>query len=373
MRYLLAIVSAGVILALAGCTGPATYRYANHILIPPGVKNAAVAQRTVTVPLAASCSSSEDGLRMEKRGQTVRVTVQFAPLATHQPGWLSTWGTSLERSGCVAIGEGAVLAARVAELVPLDTKAVHNLLHPSAAIAGYMDLGPEYRLKVVGPILREGAPPGASAIGSAQTTSGDGGKLTVEMHASKDFLGYETAWFGIQPFAGRPGAQIVFLSAEDNMQGKPSPANKPRLDYFKFSPDAAYYRLFYLTRISQADHDLAVLTAPTRAELEEQTRRFAADPSICSSTAAGSCVLIPRESAVVPHIIVTAAGSEIPVIAGGTVRDALKAAGVAQPAAVLPTLQVRRRYAGGLAPVVFNPSQTEILDLPLSGGEVVRW
>jgi hypothetical protein len=310
---------------------------------------------------------------MERRGRAIRVTIKKDSLLAHPPGWLSSWGTSLEKRGCLGVGEGGALAARVTELMPLDPGAAFNLLHPSILTAGYVDLGPEHRLKVVGPILREGTPSGASAIGSAGQTTESGGKLTVELRASKDFLGYETAWFGIQPLAGRPGARIVALSAEDNLQGKLSHPDKPRLDYFQFGPDAAFYRLFYLTRISQADHDIAVLAAPTKVELEEQTQRFAADPGICATGASGKCILIPRESAVVPHIVVTVAGSEIPIVTGGNVREALKAAGITQPTDVLRTLQVQRRYAGRLVPVLFSRSQPEILDLPLAGGEDIRW
>ncbi|HYL77860.1 MAG TPA: hypothetical protein VEU96_26850 [Bryobacteraceae bacterium] len=367
------LILAALLLLLAGCAGPATYRYANHILIPPGVKNAAVSQRAVTIPVAASCSSSEGGLDMSNRGRAVHVTVKTAPLLAHPPGWLSSWATSLEKRGCLRIGDGGVVAARVVEAVPLDPRAAFNLIHPSVLTAGYVDVGPEHRLKVVGPILREGAPPGASAISSAAApVAGNDGKLTVTLHSSKDFLGYETAWFGIQPLADRPGARIVALSTEDNLGGKLTHPSKPQLDYFQFPADAAFYRLFYLTRISRADHDIAVLAAPTQAELEELTQRFAADPEICASIA-GRCILIPRESAVVPHIVVTAAGSEIPVVTGGTVRDALKAAGVPKPEAVLPTLAVQRRYAGRPVPVLFNRTQPEILDLPLNGGEDIRW
>ncbi len=373
MRWFAIILAAGLLLAMAGCAGPATYRYANHILIPPGVKSAAVSQRTVTVPLPASCSASEGGLDMARRGHGVRVTIKTAPLLAHPPGWLANWGTSLEKRGCLRIGDGGVLAARVVEAVPLDPRAVFNLVHPSVLTAGYVDVGPEQRLKVVGPILREGAPPGASAISSpGAQVAGNDGTLTVTLRTSKDFLGYETAWFGIQALAGRPGARIVVLSAEDNVEGKLTHPSKPQLDYFQFPADAAFYRLFYLTRISRADHDIAVLAAPTQAELEELTQRFAADPEICA-TIAGRCILIPRESAVVPHIVVTAAGSEIPVVTGGTVRDALKAAGVTTPSTVLQTLQIQRRYAGRLAPVLFNRSPPEILDLPLAGGEDIRW
>ena len=235
MRWPSLILAAGVLLHLAGCAGPATYRYSNHILIPPGVKSAAVSQRTVMIPVTASCSASEGGLALESRGRAIRLTVKTAPVVAHPPGWLSTWGTSLEKRGCLRIGDGRVVAARVVEMVPLDPRAAFNLVHPSVLSAGYVDLSPENRLKVVGPILREGAPSGASAISSsAAQVAGNDGKLVVTLRASKDFLGYETAWFGIQPFAGHPGARIAPLSAEDNVGGTLTHPSKPQLDYFQF-------------------------------------------------------------------------------------------------------------------------------------------
>ena len=357
--------------ALTGCAGPATYRYANHILIPPGVKTPTVPRRSATVPVAAKCSASENGVQMKQRGGSVRVTVEPAGLLEHPAAWLSTWVTSLEKNGCLGVGDGATVATRVTEIVPLDPRAGYNLLHASATIDGYVDVGPENRLKVVAPIMREGAAPGASAISGPAQVSGEGGKINVAMRASKDLLGYETAWFGIQPLAGKPGSRVVFLSAEDNMDGKVSNPEKPRFDYFQFAPDSAFYRLFYLTRISRADHDLAVLAAPTKAELEDRTKRFAENPDVCATL--GSCVLIPRESAVVPHILVMAAGKETAVVSGGTVRDALRAASVNDPAAVLKSLQVDRKFNGKPTPVEFDRTSQDILGLPLLGGEVIRW
>jgi len=368
MRFLLIAAAAA---ALTGCAGPATYRYANHILIPPGVKTPTIPQRSATVPVAANCSASETGVQIKQHGQSVRVTVEPSPLLEHPTAWLATWLTSLEKNGCLRVGDGAIVASRATEIVPLDPRAAYNLLHASITIDGYVDVGPENRLKVVAPIMREGAAPGASAIGGPAEVSGAGGKINVTLRASKELLGYETAWFGIQPLSGKPGSRIVFLTAEDNMSGKVSNPEKPRVDYFHFAPDSAYYRLFYLTRISRADHDLAVLAAPTKAELEDRTRRFAADPDVCASI--GSCVLIPRESAVVPHILVSAAGKETAVVSGGSVGDALKAAGVANPSTVLSTLQVDRKYNGKPTAVQFDRSKQEILGLPLLGGEVIRW
>jgi hypothetical protein len=371
------IVLGGVILGSAGCAGPATYRYANHILIPPGVKSAAVPERTATLPVSSRCSKTEGGVRIQPRGRSTRVTVQATALLAHPPGWLAGWGLALEKSGCVKPGEGSLLAARIAELIPADPKAVYDLLHANMLTTGYVDLGPEVRLKVLGPILRSGAGPIASAIEPSSSepprSSRRSRRANMDVRAAADFLGFETAWFEIKPNASEAGAQIVFLSAEDNTAGKVTRASAPHLDYFKFVDGAAYYRLFYLTRISAADHNIAVMAAPTMSDLEEQTKRFAADPSFCTGANSSMCVFIPDQVAVQPHFIVTVRGSTVAVPISGKLQDALKAAGVTQPETVLPTLTVQRRYAGALVPVTFNRSHPDILDLLLQGGEDIRW
>ena len=50
----------------AGCAGPPAYRYVNHVLIPPAVKQAGLTQRTVTIPIAAKCGVSEDGIQFAR-------------------------------------------------------------------------------------------------------------------------------------------------------------------------------------------------------------------------------------------------------------------------------------------------------------------
>jgi hypothetical protein len=370
------IVLGGLILASTGCAGPATYRYANHILIPPGVKSAAVPEQTAMLPVPSGCSKAEDGVRIQQRGRSTRVTVKPTALLAHPPGWLAAWGIAVEKSGCVKPGDGSLLAARIAELIPADPKAAYDLLHANVLTTGYVDLGPEYRLKVLGPILRSGAGPVASAIEPSSSEPSRGARRSrranIDMRAA-DFLGFETAWFEIKPNVNEAGAQIAFLSAEDNTAGKITRQSAPHLDYFKFEDGAAYYRLFYLTRISAADHNIAVMAAPTKGDLEEQTKRFVADPSFCTGATSRMCVFIPDLVAVQPHLVVMVRGSTVAVPVGGKLQDALKAAGVTQPETVLPTLTVQRRYAGGLVPVIFNRSQPEILDLLLLGGEDIRW
>jgi len=261
--------------------------------------------------------------------------------------------------------------ASIAESLPIDPAAANGLLHPDVLRGGYVDLGPHNRLKVVSPILREGAPKGASALETKTTPAGEN-KINVEVKTSADFLGYEMAWWNLE---ARPGGGVHFAPgpAEAQIQGKSTQEARSRFDYFHFAPEAAYFRLFFLTRISTADHDIAILSARNATRLDEETKALNQNPSDCGKPAMPMCILVPQEVAVVPHIVMTVNGKETPVLAGSRLRDAILAGGEKNPARVLATLSVERFYAGVLTRVDFDRSSPAILDLPLSGGERIAW
>ena len=372
-----------VLLAATGCArhaGPLTYRYVRQenarILIPPGVADAATSQRIFTFRTSAArgakCAVSENGVDIRSRRRELRITVNRQPLLTAPPGWLATWAGSLEKRGYLAPNEGGPLATRIAESLPIDPVAANALLQPDVLRGGYVDLGPHHRLKVVSPIFREGAPSGAPSI-EATAVSGNNRTLTIDLKASADFLGYETAWFTVEPRADRSGVRFSAGPAELHIADKLTEEAQPRFNYFRFAPDAAYFRLFFLTRISRADHDIAILSARTRAELDEQTTRLEENAAACGTPAQPLCILVPKEVAVVPHIAVTVNGKELAILAGSRVRDAIMAAGEKNPQRALATLAVQRFYSGALTSVNFDRTVPDILDLPLSGGEDIRF
>jgi hypothetical protein len=196
--------------------------------------------------------------------------------------------------------------------------------------------------------------------------------LTVK--ASADLVGVETAWYAVEADVKRPGAHIVFLSAEDRMGDSVSHPDRPRLDFLHFAPNAAYYRLFTITRLSQSDHDTLVLAAPTPSILAEETKSLEADSSQCGVLAvSGACVEVPHDTALAKAPMVKVNGKELAVVGNGTVLDVLLSAGITQPKSVLETLHIERLYLGRLTPVVFNRANLDVLNLPLSGGELLHW
>src|SRR5579871_5104069 len=111
-----------VLVLATGCGAPRAYRYADRVLIPPGVREAEIPERSVTLPLTASCHAESEAVRLRPAGRQVRVTVKPAVLRVEPAGWLEDWALSLEKRGCIPAGDGAVLAAQAAEIAPLEPR-----------------------------------------------------------------------------------------------------------------------------------------------------------------------------------------------------------------------------------------------------------
>ncbi len=226
-----------VLILITGCSGPRTYRYADRVLIPPGVRKTEISERSVTFPLTVKCHAESDAVLLRPVGRHVRVTVKPVMLRAEPAGWLENWALSLEKRGCIPVGDGAVLAAQGAEIVPLEPRVALSLLHLPER--DYVDLNAGSRLKAIGPLFREGAKPDTRTIESSLLADG-----TLTVNGSPDLVGVETAWYSIEADKNRPGAQILFLSAEDRMGDVVTHPDRPSLNYLHFAPDAAYYRLF---------------------------------------------------------------------------------------------------------------------------------
>jgi hypothetical protein len=306
---------------LTGCAfhKPAlrTYRLvkqnASEILIPPGVAGPDVAQGAFTADVIERrvlCPPAPGIVALTVRKKRVVVTVNRNMLVRQPPGWLSAWTAGLEEQGCVAPGGGLRLADWIAESLPLTPDAAFHLLHPSPGQTGQVDLGPQTRLQLVSPILREGASPDAPLLETVETT-GSGYTLNVTARATGNAIGYETAWYAVRAKTCGVGFMIAPLDAERNIQGKTEHRSQPAANYLQFPPDAAFYRLFYKT--DQTEFTALVVGARTRPELEQDGEML------------------------------------------------------------LPRLAVSRLYHGRPAPVKFDRSSPAILDLVLTGGETISW
>ena len=159
----------------------------------------------------------------------------------------------------------------------------------------YVDLQPGWRLRVVTPWLASG---GYRLQLSDQQTSGN----TVTLTGGEDLIGYETAYYAVMP-GERGGVRIEFGSAELTKDGETSLEPHPQPWRLHLPANARFVRLVYLTRLSQADHDMAVVAADDREVLDTLTREVQANPSsACGSDDRRSCSWVPAGIAVRPEM-----------------------------------------------------------------------
>jgi hypothetical protein len=335
------------------------------VLIPPGVAKPDLATRTFALDLAAGHGPCPPSIRV--KGKRVFITVTRDMLLQQPQGWLTTWAARVESQGCIAPVEGIVLAARIAESLPLDPAFAFHLLYPNDRQSGLVDIAPPVRLQVVSPILRDGAAPDAPIV----DTFGNGNSLTVTLESSDNLIGYETAWYAAQSRTAGVGFTISPLYAERHMKDATERRAQPATNYLQFPSDAAFYRLFY--KSGQTDFTALVVAAPTRAELDRRTGILNTAAASCDKLNGELCVAIPRRVAINPMIPVTVNGAEVMVAWGANVAEAIRNSGERQPEAVLPQLAISRIYHGHPTPVDFDHTSPDVLKLNLTGGEILSW
>jgi len=342
------------------------------VLVPPGVASPDLNRRTFVAQIAPGKGpcAAEGGIRIDSLRKKLRVTVdRDALLEQRQPGWLAGWSIRAEAQGCIAPGRGQDLAKLILESTPLDSAVASRLMY-AGLMSGYVELGPENRLEVHSPILREGTQADAPLVEPVKVT-GEGYRIDVDLKLAPSVIGFETAWYGIARNAGRIGYHFVPLSAERNIQGVVERAPGPATNYFQFPPQAAFFRLFHK---SEANDVLAfVIAGATREDMDARANQVGNDPAACAKTL-GMCLALPRRVGVNPFLTVSVNGSDVNVsLPGARVAAALQAAGVKNPGAVLAGLRVTKLFHGKPAPVEFDARSSEILNLQLTGGERISW
>jgi hypothetical protein len=355
--------AAPLLLLTTGCAvkTPATWRLAGPVLTPPGVAGT-VGQRTFTVPRDASRGECPQGeaVTLQGRKGNLKVTVNRAALEKQPKGWLADWTARAESGRCVAAGGGPALAARVVESLPLGVGTSFRLMRSDDVRAGYVDLGPENRMEVISPILREGAAEDAPLI-EESGVAGTDRAIEVTLKASPDLIGHETAWYSFQPKAGG-GTRIAALSAESRVRGVVVAQTAPAKNYFAFGPEIGFYRLFY-----KADQTEVLVGATSREKLP-------LDLDGCGKPGGPTCVNLPKRVGVNPYLtaMVNDKVLPLPIHLPASLRTVIQTA-KAKPEAVLPTLTIRKPFAGKMAPVEFDRTRQDVLNLVLTGNEEIRW
>lgn len=369
---------AAVLAAATGCVhraGLTDYRLLRldqgQVLLPPQVAASDLAHRTFIAGIPAGkgpCPAETGPIQIRLSGKRIRVTVDREALIKEPLAWLSDWAIRAESQGCARTGDGERLAHIIVESIPLDSAVASRLLSP-APTRDYVELGAVNRLQVNSPIMREGVPMGAASPEIARI-DGVGNRVVVELKPMPEVIGYETAWYAVEPNEGRPGYHFVPLSADRNIQGSVEHAAGPAANPFQFPPQAAFFRLFYKTDDNGA---LAIIVCgATREDLDRRMKAVAADFADCQRQS-GMCLALPRQLGVNPFMAVDVNGNEVRVGFGSTVGTALYGAGLKSAATALPTLQVTRLFHGVPRTVQFNRDSQEILNLQLIGGERISF
>jgi hypothetical protein len=349
---------AALLLLLAGCAVrqpvPPTWRYGERVLAPPGVATADQASSTfqLKLPGRGPCEGN-DAVTLVRRKARVTVTVNRDALLQQKQGWLAAWAAGAEAQGCIPAGSGVGLAKRILESLPLPPNAPLRLLRADKS-PDYVEIGAGMRLQVVSPILRDGAAPDGSA-GDITNITGQDHSINVELRGNPDLIGFETAWYDVRRKPSGTGVEIVPVSAETTIGGKVEAQAAPHTNYFQFAPEMGFFRLFY-----KADQSEVLAMAPTRAALPTDADRCAA------------CYAIPHKVGINPYLRISANGAPLPLGIGGTLFGLLHNAKI-QPESVLPTLTILKPWRGTLTPVLFDRKNPQILQLVLTGDEVIRW
>lgn len=140
-------------------------------------------------------------------------------------------------------------------------------------------------MRVVTPILK--------SAGYRLKTESEPGSTTLQ--AGPDFLGYEVAYYTVK------ARSVEFTSAEVHKKDATVPAAQPLVPLFRLPGRARYVRLIYLVRVSDADHDMAVVAAHRKEALDPLTAQVRANPENCRDQAETFCSWIPNGIAVTPE------------------------------------------------------------------------
>ena len=159
----------------------------------------------------------------------------------------------------------------------------------------YVDLQPGWRLKVVVPVIESGG----YKVRTEGIHNNDG---TVSLRMEPGLLGYETDYFEVNA-AGGVNPPVSFTLAEfTSIDHKKTTKPKPVISLFSLPDNLGYARLLFLTRVSENDHDQAILAASSLATLDALTSKVESNPSPhCTTQPESVCLWIPEGIAVQPE------------------------------------------------------------------------
>lgn len=151
----------------------------------------------------------------------------------------------------------------------------------------YVDLQPGMRVRVITPLLKSG---GFVLKPVEQSEEG----RTITLKAGDEFQGYETAYYTLGPTS-----RVVLTAVSMNREGEVSRTQKSIAPRMRVPRRMRHVRLLYTLKVSDADHNMAVLGARDMARMAALTQAVQAQPATaCKSNRNEYCEWIPAGVAV---------------------------------------------------------------------------
>ncbi len=187
---------------------------------------------------------------------------------------------------CLTAEERSHIVTAITERSALPPNIAYNLRFGAFAQSGFVELTPDFRLKVVSPLPS----------------------------------GVEVAYYSIAAAPKDDRMRIALDSFTTNPPGTApaSPLSLPTVP--------TYFRVLFWTSLSSANHYATMLAAENRPALENATRQFQAQPDGSCRTALEpgvTCIPVPPDWAVNAELRVRVNGSDAYVGIGGTVGQAV--------------------------------------------------
>ena len=152
----------------------------------------------------------------------------------------------------------------------------------------FLEFMPGSTVQVVIPLTRSGS----YVLPSIRTQKPN----DFDIHAGDDFIGYEKVVYKVT--ARRDGGvEVGFTHAADWRNGKRSTVENPKLKLFEDLTAFRYFRLVFLTRESQADHNMAIVAAKNPLTLKELSDAVT-NSAQCQTTNDAVCRWVPEGVAV---------------------------------------------------------------------------
>src|SRR5208282_465174 len=376
-----AIAIAAATLLLFGCS-PAVQSYRlshqgnTQVLIPPGITLAANRTLDIKLPNArkgpfrqVDCGIDRGPIAIGWRRGTAFIRVKYGS------GLLGSGEDSLggqqasldplqyvnelrgdliglESRGCLHKGEGQTLAAKIAERLPFPPFIAYELRFGAFDLNQFIDLTPDFRLRVVYPIY-----------------------ATDSRLQSKEIKGVETVYYEIVSDQRDGRVRILEVAAADSSSNGAAPEGPAKQIASPFPRSFAYFRLFLKKNLTSADPITVaiILSSADTKHLDDATKQLdsSAEASCQAVTSLNaSCIMFPTLTGVNAEIRVRVNGKEAFARLGAQVNEVIREFDTDD---VPRSVQVRRLFDKRLVPIKADSDYKDLLALILMPGDVISY